>query len=158
MINRVGRGGASSWTLWQEQLPSTDVQSSRSPRQEQERPNPPSSLPTCLPSAEGGGTQAQGRQGWGNWAQKFRQARVFIHHPRPTASPHMTKLHDWTKALPASLSPLWQWVRPSQLLTHRHLHQEEGCPVWWGQAFRWEQSYWSCSINWTSLNKKDVNC
>lgn len=25
MINRVGRGGASSWTLWQEQLPSTDM-------------------------------------------------------------------------------------------------------------------------------------
>ena len=93
-----------------------------------------------------------GAQGWGNWTQKFRQACVFTHHPRPTASPHMTKLHDWTKALPASLSPLWQWVRPSQLLTHRHLHQEEGCPVWWGQAFRWEQSYWSCSVNWTSLN------
>ena len=136
------------------------VQSSRSPRQGQEWPSPPNSLPTWLPSAEGGGTRAPGA-GIGELDPESTVQTsmcVHTHPPNHSITPHDKTVHSWTKALPASLSPLWQWVRPSQLLTHRHLHREEGCPVWWGQAFRWEQSYWSCSINWTSLNKKDVSC
>ena len=101
--------------------------------------------------------RVEGLGHWGAWVGELDtesrvQTSMFVHtHTRNhSITPHDKTVPSWTKVLPASLSPLWQWVRPSQLLTHRLLHQEEGCPVWWGQAFRWEQSYWSRSINWTS--------